>query len=100
MYRFDPTISSVIAEAAAPSRRRYKAALRLDEPVLIVSRRRPPTMLYTFPAADSGDPPTAPLEIWSGAWLAVTSGSASALIGPFPRLDMLARVGIAEIAYL
>jgi hypothetical protein len=25
-----------------------------------------------------------PLEIWIGAWLALTSGPASALIGPFP----------------
>jgi hypothetical protein len=30
--------------------------LRLDEPVLIVSRRRAPAMLYTFPEADPRSP--------------------------------------------
>ena len=36
--------------------RRYRAALRLDEPVLMVSSRRVPTMLSTFPEADPGSP--------------------------------------------
>src|SRR5215216_6887208 len=36
------------------SPRRYRAAFRLDEPVLIVSRRRAPTMLSTFPEAEPG----------------------------------------------
>src|SRR5215212_6158068 len=36
------------------SRRRYRAAFRLDEPVFIVSSRCAPTMLSTFPEADPG----------------------------------------------
>src|SRR5215216_6476788 len=48
----DPArLARISGGSAVSSRRRYRAAFRLDEPVLIVSSRRAPTMLSTFPEA-------------------------------------------------
>jgi hypothetical protein len=58
--------------SVAPSCRRYKVTLRLDEPVLIVSRRRPLTMFFTFPEANPGSQQDA-------------TGGSPVLVSPFTR---------------
>src|ERR687897_2319802 len=58
--------------------RRYRAAFRLDEPVLIVSSRCAPTMLSTFPEADPGSPRDAAGGL-PGSDIAISSSPADVL---------------------